>query len=97
MHARVSVVGSLIVLSLIASLVAPASLNAKKLSWANRLGSCEPPAVFYSPNHRAGNGPCCPVVEGVCAGGGACPASGVCASDGKHHDAVLCAIGKIVP
>jgi hypothetical protein len=82
MHARFSLVGSLIVLSLIASLVAPAPVNANKLRWSNRLGNCEPPAVFYSANHRAGNIPCCPTVEGVCAGGAACPVSGVCPSDG---------------
>src|SRR5262249_58892099 len=82
MHARFSLVGSLIVLSLIASFVAPAPVNAKKLRWSNRLGNCEPPAVFYSANHRAGNIPCCPTVEGVCAGGAACPASSVCPSDG---------------
>ena len=85
MSSRFSLVGSIIVLSLIVSFSAPAPLHAKsRPRWANRLRNCEPPAVFYSANHRAGNGPCCPVVEGVCAGGAACPASGVCASDGKR-------------
>jgi arylsulfatase A-like enzyme len=83
MSSRFSCVGSMILLSLIVSLITPPPLHARKLRWANRLGNCEPPAVFYSPNHRAGNVPCCPVVEGECAGGVACPTSGMCPGDGK--------------
>jgi hypothetical protein len=50
------------------------------LEWARtRLSpTCEPPAVFYSGQHGAGNPPCCPTIENVCPGGVACPASGVC-------------------
>lgn len=43
---------------------------------------CEPPHVFYSSQHVAGRSPCCPTVEGACAGGVACPGNGVC-PDGK--------------
>jgi hypothetical protein len=53
--------------------------------WARKrqLANCEPPHVFYSSHHVAGQKPCCTAVEGICAGGEACPPSGVCASDGK--------------
>jgi hypothetical protein len=77
-----SVLVSMIVLTLPAPLLGPAAARAAKLQWAKRLGSCEPPAVFYSANHRSGSGPCCPVVENMCAGGTACPVGGVC-GDGK--------------
>ncbi len=43
---------------------------------------CEVPSVFYSSRHRAGAPPCCATAVGVCAGGVACPPSGVCA-DGR--------------
>src|SRR5207244_9747079 len=65
------------------ALIAPDPARAQKLQWAERLGKCEPPAVFYSPAHRPGNLPCCPTVEGVCSAGSACPASGICSGDGK--------------
>jgi hypothetical protein len=48
-----------------------------------KLANCEPPHVFYSSKHVAGAKPCCTGIEGICAGGEACPGSGVCASDGK--------------
>ncbi len=53
--------------------------------WSRRrqLSSCEPPQVFYSSRHLQGAKPCCPAIEGVCPGGTACPASGVCPIDGK--------------
>jgi hypothetical protein len=83
MRPGVSAPRSLVLLILATSLVAPVPVHAKKLQWSKRLGKCEPPAVFYSPNHRPGNLPCCPAVEGVCAGGAACPAGGICPADGK--------------
>src|SRR5262245_20857150 len=83
MRFGVSTRGSIVLLVLAAALIAPAPVPAKKLQWSKRLGKCEPPAVFYSPNHRPGTLPCCPTVEGVCAGGGACPAAGIRPADGK--------------
>jgi arylsulfatase A-like enzyme len=74
---------SMLVLALAATLLAPPPAGAKKLKWAKRVGNCEPPAIFYSSNHRSRNPPCCPVVEGVCAGGVACPVTGTCPGDGK--------------
>jgi hypothetical protein len=52
--------------------------------WARKRlpAGCEPPNVFYSSHHVAGRAPCCPTIEGTCAGGLACPISGTCA-DGK--------------
>src|SRR5215475_6087035 len=79
-------------LALIATAVAPIPAQAKKLQWSTRLGQCEPPAVFYSSNHKPGNAPCCPAVEGMCAGGAACPANGACPGDGK-----TCAPAAIAP
>jgi hypothetical protein len=92
MRARPLAVTLALLLALIATAVAPIPAQAKKLKWSPRLGRCEPPAVFYSSNHRAGNAPCCPVVEGMCAGGAACPGNGVCPSDGK-----TCAPTAITP
>src|SRR6185503_11704919 len=46
-----------------------------------KLASCEPPHVFYSSQHVAGRKPCCATIEGMCAGGVACPGSGVCPTD----------------
>jgi len=83
MRAGVSSRTSLILLLVVTALIAPAPARAKKLQWSKRLGKCEPPAVFYSPAHRPGNLPCCPTVEGVCAAGSACPASGICPGDAK--------------
>src|SRR5215831_2651363 len=74
------------------SLFGPPQAGAAKIKWSKRLTGCEPPAVFYSPNHRAGMRPCCPLVEGTCAGGAACPANGVCSGDGK-----TCEPGPIAP
>ncbi len=82
MFPRPSLAGSFLFLMLIAPLVIATPVHAKKFQWAKRLGPCEPPAVFYSPSHRPGTVPCCPVVEGMCAGGAACPASGVCFGEG---------------
>jgi hypothetical protein len=64
------------------SLVGSPPARAAKIKWSKRISNCEPPAVFYSPNHRPGMRPCCPLVEGACAGGTACPANGVCSADG---------------
>jgi arylsulfatase A-like enzyme len=83
MRSGVSTRVSILLLVLAAASIAPLPARAMKLQWATRLGKCEPPAVFYSPSHRAGNAPCCPTVEGMCAGGGACPASGMCPTDGR--------------
>jgi hypothetical protein len=72
-----------LLLAVAASLVSgPEAGAAKRLNWSKRLRGCEPPAVFYSSNHQPCRMPCCPVVEGVCAGGSACPASGTCAPGG---------------
>ncbi len=60
------------------SLVGAPPARAARIKWSKRVSKCEPPAVFYSPNHRPGTRPCCPLVEGTCAGGAACPANGVC-------------------
>src|SRR5262249_19889505 len=92
MRARPLAVTLALLLALIATAVAPIPAQAKKLKWSPRLGKCEPPSVFYSSNHSAGNAPCCPVVEGMCAGGAACPGNGVCPSDGKR-----CAPTAIAP
>jgi hypothetical protein len=53
---------------------------ASRIKWSAR-GRCEPPNLFYSTSHRIGVPPCCAAVPGLCAGGSACPVSGVC-SDG---------------
>ena len=83
MGARAIAVIVTLLLALVATAVAPIPAQAKKFQWSPRLGKCEPPAVFYSSNHTQGTPPCCPVVEGMCAGGAACPASGACPGDGK--------------
>lgn len=51
--------------------------------WSRKrqLAKCEPPHVFYSDRHVPGRKPCCATIEGMCAGGGACPPSGVCPAD----------------
>ena len=54
-----------------------ATLAASRIKWSSRF-TCEPPNVFYSALHRPGVGPCCAAVPGLCAGGSACPVSGVC-------------------
>jgi hypothetical protein len=51
-----------------------------KFQWEKSLFGCEPPATFYSTRHIPGLKPCCPLVEGMCASGVACPVSGVCPS-----------------
>jgi hypothetical protein len=71
---------------LLAAGTLPPPADAKvPLIWARKRlpPACEPPNVFYSPQHVAGRSPCCPTIEGVCAGGDACPPSGVCANDGR--------------
>jgi hypothetical protein len=62
------------------------------LVWSRKrqLSGCEPPNVFYSNQHIAGRKPCCATIEGMCAGGLACPPSGVC-NDGK-----ACVDGPVV-
>src|SRR5262245_65440066 len=83
MRALAPATAAALLLAVAAGLVSPPEAGAaKRLNWSNRLRGCEPPAVFYSSNHQPGRMPCCPVVEGVCAGGGACPASGTCAPGG---------------
>ncbi|HXJ34974.1 MAG TPA: sulfatase-like hydrolase/transferase [Candidatus Eisenbacteria bacterium] len=64
-------------------LAAPADAKAPVV-WARKRLSpfCEPPYLFYSSQHVAGRPPCCATIEGVCAGGAACPVNGQCA-DGK--------------
>jgi hypothetical protein len=61
------------------------------ITWAlGRLSpTCEPPAVFYSGQHVPGNTPCCPSIEGFCAGGGVCPSTGVC------PDGAACVAGPV--
>jgi len=76
-----------LLLVLVPLLGSPSAARAAKIKWAKRLSGCETPAVFYSANHRPGSPPCCPLVEGTCAGGAACPADGVCAGDGKSCEA----------
>jgi hypothetical protein len=62
------------------------------LIWSRKrqLSGCEPPHVFYSNQHVVGRKPCCATIEGMCAGGLACPPSGVC-NDGK-----ACVAGPVV-
>ncbi len=81
MRTRVPVTGAtfLLALTTIATLTSEAA--AAKLHWSKRLRGCEPPSVFYSSNHQPGRTPCCPSIEGICPGGLACPASGVCTAD----------------
>src|SRR5687767_7170022 len=43
-----------------------------------KLADCEPPHVFCSNQHLAGRKPCCATIEDLCAGGVACPVSGIC-------------------
>jgi arylsulfatase A-like enzyme len=64
----------------------PPAVDAKvPVVWARKRlpKTCEPPHRFYSSAHVPGAAPCCPMVEGACAGGAACPPSGVCPGDGK--------------
>ncbi len=49
-----------------------------RFQWDRTLRGCEPPATFYSNRHVPGVPPCCPSVEGICAGGESCPTSGQC-------------------
>jgi hypothetical protein len=60
---------------------APTSAHAGHLRWSLRVGACEPTALFYSAQHRRGARPCCATIEGVCPGGVACPANGVCPNE----------------
>jgi hypothetical protein len=55
------------------------------LVWARKRlpKTCEPPHKFYSSAHLPGAVPCCPAIAGLCAGGAACPPSGVCPGDDK--------------
>jgi hypothetical protein len=86
--------GRVVVLALMfvmPSLAAPA-LAGPSVEWApERLAAtCEAPNVFYSSQHVAGHTPCCPTIEGMCAGGTACPPSQVCA------DGTACVPGPVV-
>jgi hypothetical protein len=74
---------ALAVFVLLGSLV-PAVDAKVSIVWARKRlpPSCEPPRVFYSNQHIAGRSPCCPTIEGLCAGGLACPITGTCL-DGK--------------
>jgi hypothetical protein len=60
--------------------IAPVADAKVPVIWARKrhLAGCEPPHVFYSSQHVAGAKPCCATLEGACAGGSACPVSGVC-------------------
>ena len=58
MRARIAAVASILALALAATLVAPVPAHARKLKWSKTLPKCEPPAVFYSSNHRVGSLPC---------------------------------------
>jgi hypothetical protein len=51
---------------------------AARIQWDTSNYGCEPPATFYSSRHIAGTKPCCPTAPGICPGGVACPANGVC-------------------
>ncbi len=52
---------------------------ASAVSWGKLASpTCEPPNPFYTSAHQSGRTPCCPTQPGVCPGGVACPASGVC-------------------
>lgn len=63
------------------------------VKWDKRLPrDCEPPAVFYSSQHKPGAKPCCATAVGMCAGGVACPVTGVCPGTG-----VACAPGEPAP
>lgn len=67
-----------LVCSLVVSLLGAATAEARfALRW-DKLG-CEPPNVFYSGKHQPGAKPCCATQVGVCPGGSACPANGLCA------------------
>lgn len=55
---------------------------AARFRWHSSLLGCEPPAVFYSSAHRPGARPCCPLADGMCDGGTACPATGLCPGTG---------------
>src|SRR5262245_15126484 len=91
MRTRVPVAGAILLLALAAALTIAPDATAAKLQWSKRLRGCEPPSVFYSPNHQPGRLPCCPTMEGICPGGIACPANGVC-SDGSS-----CVAAPITP
>lgn len=82
MRTRVPALLPILLLLLAAGLTLTSEASAGRLKWSKRLKACEPPAVFYSPNHQPGRLPCCPAVEGICPGGGACPATGLCAPGG---------------
>ena len=92
MRARPLAVTVMLLLALVATAVAPIPAQAKKLKWSPRLGSCEPPAVSTRRVTGRATRPAARVVEGMCAGGAACPASGACPGDGK-----TCAPSAIAP
>ncbi|MGH7895625.1 MAG: sulfatase-like hydrolase/transferase [Candidatus Binatia bacterium] len=70
----------------------PAADAKEPVIWARRRlpPGCEPPYVFYSSQHVPGRTPCCPTIEGACAGGAVCPVTGVC-PDGR-----ACVPGPVV-
>ncbi|HKA31376.1 MAG TPA: sulfatase-like hydrolase/transferase, partial [Candidatus Binatia bacterium] len=68
-----------IVLLLLSLLLAAAPRPASAVRWGKLASpTCEPPNPFYTSAHQNGRTPCCPTQPGVCPGGVACPASGVC-------------------
>ncbi len=58
-------------------LLTPRGASAR-IQWNSGVFGCEPPSTFYSNRHVPGARPCCPTSAGVCAGGAACPANGIC-------------------
>jgi Sulfatase len=64
---------------LLSLLLAAAPRPASAVRWGKLASpTCEPPNPFYTSAHQNGRTPCCPTQPGVCPGGVACPASGVC-------------------
>jgi hypothetical protein len=81
MSGRLRFAWSALVVAVVA--VGMAAPSHASLVWGGKRGIlCEPPNVFYSSRHAAGMQPCCPSDDGVCPGGAACPASGVCGAGG---------------
>src|SRR5262245_1434088 len=73
----------LVVLSFaLLAIAVPADAKRSPFQTAKRLRVCEMPNVFYSAAHQLNVPPCCATAIGMCAGGSACPGSGIC-PDGK--------------
>jgi arylsulfatase A-like enzyme len=72
----------LLVVLIFLPLVLTATDSESRIGWnRRRLPFCEPPARFYSSLHRQFIPPCCPLAVGMCPGGAACPASGICPTE----------------